>query len=104
MMNEKKIMKILKWENNKGLFLRNENFIEIEKINTEDISNLFSLILNEEFFIEEYPKENIEKLQNSPNFLIYRDIYDKFLNLKENKKEILEEIEEDIKKLENNLN
>ena len=78
-------MKCLKIDNGKGYFLGSNNeYIEIDKISKEDILRFLNFITNEEelFEMDEF---NDLCLHNEAHKIIYRSLYQKFLEIKDNK-------------------
>ncbi|MBV6375456.1 hypothetical protein HIU97_12050 [Enterococcus casseliflavus] len=78
-------MKYLIIERNKGYFLKNNERVEIDKIDKEDIYNLISELLessDDEFEMDEFSEET---LQHGVHSIIYRNIYNKFVDLKKEK-------------------
>lgn len=60
-----------------------EDWIEIDKINKEDLLTLLDKFIEEDdFVLEEFDKEIIK---NDVHRIIYEDIYNKFMNLLANK-------------------
>lgn len=90
---EPKLMTYLKIENNKGYFLKQENeqpdqWIEIDKISKEDLMNLLESAISTEFEIDEYKEENIA---HKAHQIVYKSIYEKFIDLINNKKSFIDE-------------
>lgn len=76
-------MKYLKINDNKGYYLKlnegeNNNWIEVDKINKDDLMNLINKALEPDFEMDEYKEED---LGNKAHQIIYRNIHEKFLNL-----------------------
>jgi hypothetical protein len=76
-------MKILEIKNSRGYFyLGNGKKIEIDKINKESIIKLLELVINEDVEMDDYhEQENKHPAQE----IIYKTIYDKLYELKNNK-------------------
>lgn len=78
-MKEKiKLMTYLKIQNNKGFYRiqdGNDNWIEIDKINKNDLLKLLQLAKLEDFEMQDY--EN-DLLQNPAHNIIYKNIHNKF--------------------------
>lgn len=85
-------MKYLIIERNKGYFLRNNERVEIDKIDKEDIYNLISKLLDtpdDEFEMDEFSEEI---LQHGVHSIIYRNVYNKFKDLKKEKESIQDSV------------
>lgn len=83
----------LKIENGKGYFLnQNKEYKEIDSIRKEDILRLLEAVTstNINFEMNEIEKGNI---QNAAHQIIYSNIYEKFIELKNNKNRFLDESE-----------
>lgn len=86
-------MKYLEIENNKGYYYLNSQKIEIDKIAKEDILELVKILMSEEdFTMDEFSEE---KLQHGVHKIIYRNIYSKFQDLKNEKDSIIDEVNQD---------
>jgi hypothetical protein len=76
----------LKIEDNRGFFLKDkeypEDWIEIDKIEKEDLLKLLDYATEEEFEMHEY---NEEILGNKAHQIIYKNLYEKFSNFLSNK-------------------
>ena len=69
-------MKYLKIENNKGFYcVKEDDWIEIDKINKEDLMALIDKAIETEFEMDEFNQENIA---NKAHQIIYKNLYDKF--------------------------
>jgi hypothetical protein len=76
-------MKYLKIENNKVFYLNNNSESnEIDKISKEDLMNLLNKAVESDFEMDEYKEENIA---NKAHQIIYKNIYEKFKNILDNK-------------------
>lgn len=76
-------MKYLKIENNKvSYFNNNSEWNEIDKISKEDLMNLLNRAIEDDFEMDECKEENIA---NKAHQIIYKNIYEKFKNLLDNK-------------------
>lgn len=85
-------MKILKIENNKGLFysFSVKNYLEINAINKEALLNLVDYILKQsDFEIDAYVEG---KIQNNVQDIVYKDISEKLLQLINEKDSIISNI------------
>lgn len=90
---EKKHMIYLKIENNKGYFLKQEKeqvdkWIEIDKISKEDLMNLLESAISTDFEMDEYVEE---KIGHKAHQIVYKSIYEKFLDFINNKKSFIDE-------------
>ncbi len=86
-----KDMKLLKIESNLGHFLNKEDdFDLIEKITKEDLLRLANLTLENEVEFDEFDEELIK---NQAHQIVYKSVYDKLYDLKERKKEFVDESE-----------
>lgn len=85
-------MKILKIENNKGLFysFSARNYLEINAINKEALLNLVDYILKQsDFEIDAYVEG---KIQNNVQDIVYKDISEKLIQLINEKDSIISNI------------
>ena len=85
-------MKILKIENNKGLFysFSAKNYLEINAINKEALLNLVDYILKQsDFEIDAYVEG---KIQNNVQDIVYKDISEKLIQLINEKDSIISNI------------
>ncbi|EFT94318.1 MULTISPECIES: hypothetical protein [Enterococcus] len=87
-------MKYLKIENNQGYFLtRSHEWNEIDKISKEDIYELIKILIaienSESFEMDEF---NEEILQHGVHKIIYRNLYTKFTELKQEKDSIIDRV------------
>ena len=85
-------MKILKIENNKGLFysFSAKNYLEINAINKEALLNLVDYILKQsDSEIDAYVEG---KIQNNVQDIVYKDISEKLIQLVNEKDSIISNI------------
>lgn len=86
-------MKCLKIENGKGLYLNENNeWIELDKINKEDLLNLLNIILDSKESVEMDPYDE-NQIKNPGHKIIYKNIYSKFLNAYEQREQFIDEKE-----------
>jgi hypothetical protein len=81
LIEEQKIMKYLKIEENKGFYLKSgttPSWIEIDKINKDDLMELLNLAIISDFEMDQFKEEII---QNKAHQIIYKNIYEKFTSL-----------------------
>lgn len=80
-------MKYLVIDNNKGYYIKKDKKQEIDHISKEDIYELISILINidEDFEMDEFSEE---KLQHGVHSIIYRNLYNKFADLKKEKESI----------------
>lgn len=94
MIEERKLMKYLKIEENKGFFLKGENesavWIEIDQIGKDDLFYLLNKAISAEFEIDPY---NEELLANKAHQIIYKNFHEKFVDLLANKTRFKDESE-----------
>lgn len=83
-------MKILEVKNGKGYFLKGEETVELDQIGKEDLLNLLDIAIATEFEMDEY---DVEKLHNKAHQIIYKHLYQKFEELKQNKDRFKDESE-----------
>mgnify|MGYP003644710267 CR=1 FL=1 len=83
-------MKILEVNNGKGYFLKGEETVELDQIGKEDLLNLLDIAIATEFEMDEY---DVEKLHNKAHQIIYKHLYQKFEELKQNKDRFKDESE-----------
>lgn len=86
-------MKYLKIENNRGHFLNPFNtesseWIEIDKINKDHLIELLNKAIASEFEMDDYSDD---QLGNKAHQIIYKNLYDKFCDLIENKSRFKDE-------------
>ncbi len=84
-------MKFLKIDHGKGYFsLNGTEWIQIDQISKENILELLDTCLNHDFEMDEFDKE---KIANQAHQIIYKHIYEKFEDLKNNKNLLHDESE-----------
>lgn len=84
-------MKYLKIDHGKGYFLLNgTEWIQIDQINKENILELLNICLSQDFEMDEFDKE---KIANQAHQIIYKHIYEKFEDLKNNRNRFQDESE-----------
>lgn len=88
-------MKYLKISDNKGFYRKAleveiENWVEIDKINKDDLLILLNKAIESDFEMDEY-KEDI--LGNKAHQIIYKNIYEKFVSILTNKTRFKDESE-----------
>ncbi|RBP52714.1 hypothetical protein [Arenicella xantha] len=72
-------MQLLKIENNQGFFLdENDDFLSVEKITKEHLLRLVDLTLTKDVTFDEF---NEEALQNRAHQIVYKNIYEKLVEL-----------------------
>lgn len=101
-------MKVLKWEESKGHFLIDndkELYELIENISSDELIDLMQKIINNKIIIEEISKEDAgnDVLKQSPNFIIYENIYNCFKKIIDNKEVVEKEIDEEFDKFKKEL-
>ena len=85
-------MKYLKINDSKGYYsIDSENWIEIDKINKENIIILLDRAIETDFEMDEY---DANKISNKAHQIIYKNIYAKFSELLENKNRFKDESEQ----------
>jgi hypothetical protein len=91
-------MKYLKIENNKGLFLiknsEGDEWIEIDKISKDNLLNLLEIAISSDFEMDEYREEDIG---HKAHQIVYKSIYEKFLDLISNKNSFIDECDSQFK-------
>ena len=84
-------MKFLKIEDNKGFFaVDGKTWSPIDQINKEHLLELLERVLSDNFEMDAFDKE---KLGNQAHQIIYKNIYEKFLELSKNKSRFKDESE-----------
>ena len=88
-------MKYLKIENNKGHFLRIKDggaseWVEIDKINKDDLLSLLNTAISSEFEMDVYTEA---EMANKAHQIIYKNIYEKLSNLETMKSKFKDESE-----------
>lgn len=82
----------LKIDNGKGLFFKEpDQWIEIDQIGKEDLLVLLDKAIADEFEMDEY---DAELLQNKAHKIIYKQLFQKFNELVENKSRFKDESEQ----------
>ena len=90
-MKGKKIMKYLKIDKSKGYYYNEKNeYIEIDKIGSEDIYYLLNKAINSDDFDMDQYDETI--LHHEVHRIIYNEIYNKMQNFIKQKESILFEV------------
>lgn len=86
-------MKYLKIESNKGFYRidkTKEEWSELDQINKDQLLTLLKLASTEEFEMDEYKDE---LLQNPAHNIIYKNIYEKFIDFLGNKTRFQDTVE-----------
>lgn len=84
-------MKFLKVKNNQGLFsLDGKTWSPIDQINKDHLLELLDRVLSDNFEMDEFDKD---KLGNQAHQIIYKNIYEKFVELGKNKTRFKDESE-----------
>ena len=84
-------MKFLKIEDNKGYFsLEGTSWLPIDQINKDHLLKLLELALSTDFAMDAFEKE---KLANQAHQIIYKHIYERFLELSKSKNRFKDESE-----------
>jgi len=84
-------MKFLKIEDNKGFFaVDGKTWSPIDQINKEHLLQLLERALSDNFEMDNFEKE---KLGNQAHQIIYKNIYEKFVELGKNKNRFKDESE-----------
>lgn len=86
-------MKYLKIESNKGFYridTTKEEWSELDQINKDQLLNLLKFASTEEFEMDEYKDE---LLQNPAHNIIYKNIYEKFIDFLSNKTRFQDSVE-----------
>lgn len=86
-------MKYLKIENNKGFYRidsTKEEWSELDQINKDQLLTLLKFASTEEFEMDEYKDE---LLQNPAHNIIYKNIYEKFIDFLGNKTRFQDSVE-----------
>lgn len=88
-----KLMKYLKIENKKGFYRvdsTKEEWSELDQINKDQLLTLLKFATSEEFHLDEYKDE---LLQNPAHNIIYKNLYEKFIDLLANKTRFQDSVE-----------
>lgn len=92
MLRESNHMKILKIDNGKGLYFKEpDQWLEIDQIGKEDLLILLEKAISTEFEMDVF---DLTSLQNKAHQIIYKHLYQKFNELKENKSRFKDESEQ----------
>ena len=82
-------MKLLKIEDNKGLFLKSEDdFLPVDELSKDDLLRLVSLSLENEVDFDEYDDD---KLKNPAHQIVYKNVYEKLSALHARREEFFDE-------------
>ncbi len=85
-------MKYLKIDNNKGYYcLKESNWQEIDKIDKKDLMALLDNVIEKEFEMDEFVPE---KIANKAHRIIYKNLFNKFSELRDNKSRFKDESEQ----------
>jgi hypothetical protein len=85
-------MKYLKIEDGKGFFQKNtDQWIELDHIGKEDLLVLLDKAIADDFEMDEY---NTELLGNKAHQIIYKQLFQKFNELQQNKSRFKDESEQ----------
>jgi hypothetical protein len=95
MKEEKKHMKYLKIEDNKGFFLKDLNvespfYVPIDQITRDDLLPMLNKAISEEFEMDEFREELVS---NKAHQIIYKNLYEKFAELLSEKSRFKDESE-----------
>ena len=87
-------MKYLKIDNNRGFYIKvvdDQNiWIDIDKINKDDLLYLLNKAITEDFELDEFKEEILE---NKAHQIIYKSLFEKFSELLSNKTRFKDESE-----------
>ena len=90
-MKEGRDMKVLKIEDNQGFYTTTGGaYNSIDKINKDDLLKLVELTLEGDVEIDEYSEEGVK---NQAHQIIYKNIYEKLLDLQKRRDEFKDESE-----------
>ena len=84
-------MKYLKIENDKGHFLKGEQWLELDQIGKEDLLALLDRVIEDEFEMDAF---DANSLHNKAHQIIYKQLYKKFDELKTNKNRFKDECDQ----------
>lgn len=85
-------MKILKISKGKGFFHKNpDNWVEIDQITKEDLLSLLDKVISDDLEMDEFQTTS---LHNKAHQIIYKNLYQKFNELNENKNRFKDESEQ----------
>lgn len=84
-------MKILEIKDGKGYFQKESEMVELDQIGKDDLLILLDKAIADEFEMDEY---DVEKLHNKAHQIIYKHLYQKFDELKQNKDRFKDESEQ----------
>ena len=91
-LSEENVMKYLKIDNNKGFYyIEPEIWKGIDQINKNDLMLLIDFAMTSDFEMDQYIPENIG---HKAHQIIYKNIYEKFALLLENKSRFKDESEQ----------
>jgi hypothetical protein len=93
MKEEKNLMKYLKINDNKAYYYKSDEllgevWIEVDKMNKDDLLVLLNQAITGDFEMDEF---NEGLLQNKAHQIVYKNIYQKFVELIENKARFADE-------------
>ncbi|MBP1222341.1 hypothetical protein [Flavobacterium sp. 1355] len=91
-MKEHKLMIYLKIDNGKAYYRAiDQNWIELDQIGKDELLILLDKAITDDFEMDEF---DVVKLTNTAHQIIYRHLYQKFGELKENKNRFKDESEQ----------
>lgn len=85
-------MKLLKIDNQEGQFWDNEKYVRIDEVRKENILNMMRYILkNDDVSFDQISED--EQIVSPAQALVYKHIYAKFMDLMNNKQEIINSVD-----------
>lgn len=99
MMNGKQSTKILRIDNGRGQYsLDGINYYDVDNLTKEDINRMLLFIIYNDVTFDSITESN--KISNKAQEIIYSSVFEKFIEINNKKKEILQKIESDFSEAE----
>jgi len=90
-------MKLLKIDNNKGYYIKDADYKEIDSITKEDILSLLKHMYEEDEIEFDEINEEQNQIAMPSQKLVYEKLYEKFVELNEKKDDIISSVEAEFK-------
>ena len=88
---ENKVMIYLKIENNSGKFLKDGNYLTVDKMTRDDLWHIANAVMNDEKFeMEQYDESRIG---NKAHQIIYKNVFELLVSLQSRKEQFRSECE-----------
>lgn len=90
-------MKLLKIENHEGYYFKKDEYKKVDGITKEDVLALLKIIYAEETVEFDGFGENDNRITIPSQGLVYEKLYEKFIDLKDKKEEIIASVNAEFK-------